>query len=82
MFNKKKFEKLLEWEEWDHEINLIEDALKELNIKTYVMTIKEDEALNQWLDKQFKTELIVESSSRYIVLYFYIPKKNILLWLV
>ena len=82
MFNKKKFEKLLEWEEWDHEINLIEDALKELNIKTYVMTIKGDEALNQWLDKQFKAELIVKSSSRYIVLYFYIPKKNILLWLV
>ena len=82
LFNKKKFEKLLEWEEWDHEINLVEDALKKLNTKAYVMTIKGDEALNQWLDKQFKAELIVESSSRYIVLYFYIPKKNILLWLV
>ena len=47
-----------------------------LNIKAYVMTVKEDEALNQQLDKQLKTRRIVESSSRYIVLCFYIPKKD------
>jgi len=40
------------------------------------MTVKEEEALNQWLDKQLKVELIVKSSSRYVVLFFYIPKKN------
>ena len=46
LFNKKKFEKLLEWQEWDHEINLMEEAPKELNMKAYVMTLKKEEALN------------------------------------
>jgi len=46
-FNKKKFEKLLEQREWDHEINLMKETLKKLNAKVYVMTIKENEVLNQ-----------------------------------
>jgi len=50
-FNKKKFEKLPEQRKWDHEINLIEEALKELNAKAYAMTIKEKEVLNQWLNE-------------------------------
>ena len=57
----------------------MEDAPKELNAKTYVIMIKEDKALNQWLDEQMKTELIVEFKSRYIALCFYISKKNRLL---
>ena len=40
------------------------------------MTIKEEEMLNQWLDKQLKAGLIKESKSRYAVSYFYIPKKD------
>jgi len=51
LFNKKKFEKLPERHEWDHEINLMEEAPKELNTKAYVIMLKEEEALNQWLDK-------------------------------
>jgi len=51
LFNKKKFEKLPERREWDHEINLTDEAPKELNAKAYAMMIKEEEALNQWLDK-------------------------------
>jgi len=37
-------------QKWDYEINLIEEAPKELNAKAYTMTIKE-EVLNQWLDE-------------------------------
>ena len=44
LFNKKKFKK--EWWEWNHETNLMEDTPKELNVKTYAITIKEDKALN------------------------------------
>ena len=51
LFNKKKFEKLLKRHEQDYEINLIDKASKKLNTKAYVMTLKEKEALNQWLDK-------------------------------
>ena len=40
------------------------------------MTIKEKEALNKQLNKQLQARLIVELSSRYVALYFYIPKKN------
>jgi len=54
----------------------MEEAPKELNAKAYTMTLKEEEALNQWLDEQLKTELIVESKSRYAVPCFYIPKKD------
>jgi len=63
LFNKKKFEKLPEQREWDHEINLTEEAPRELNAKAYAMTIKEEEALNEWLNEQLKAGLIVESKS-------------------
>ena len=46
------------------------------------MTIKKDKALNQQLDEQLKTGLIVELSSRYMASYFYIPKKDKSLQLV
>ena len=60
----------------------MEDALKKLNTKAYTMTVKEDKILNQWLDKQLKTELIVKSSLQYAASYFYILKKDRSLWLV
>jgi len=46
------------------------------------MILKEEEAFNQWLDKQLKARLIVESKLRYMALCFYIPKKDSSLWLV
>ena len=76
LFNKKKFKKLLERQEWDHEINLIEETSKELNVKTYAMILKEKEALNQWLEEQLKAGLIVKSKSRYAASCFYILKKD------
>ena len=38
--------------------------------------MKEEEVLNQWLDKQLKVGLIVELKSQYAVPCFYIPKKD------
>ena len=46
LFNKKKFEILPEWQEWDHEINLTDEASRELNAKAYIMILKEEKALN------------------------------------
>ena len=82
LFNKKKFKKLPERCKWDHKINLTEEAPRELNTKAYAMTLKEEKALNQWLDKQLKTEFIVESKLQYVASCFYIPKKDSLLQLV
>jgi len=76
LFNKKKFEKLPERQEWDHKINLTDEAPKELNTKAYAMILKEEKVLNQWLDEQLKAGLIVESKSRYAAPCFYIPKKD------
>ena len=76
LFNKKKFKKLSKRCEWDHEINLTDEAPKELNTKAYAIMLKEEEALNQWLDEQLKAGLIVESKSRYVVPCFYIPNKD------
>jgi len=41
----------------------MEEAPRELNTKAYIITLKEEKALNQWLDKQLKARLIVESKS-------------------
>jgi len=82
LLNKKKFEKLPERCKWDHEINLMEEAPRELNAKAYAMMLKEEETLNQWLDEQLKAGLIVESKSRYAAPCFYIPKKDSSLRLV
>jgi len=60
----------------------MDEVPKELNAKAYMMILKEKEALNQWLDKQLKAGLIVESKSRYAAPCFYIPKKDGSLWLV
>ena len=54
----------------------MEEAPRELNAKAYAMTIKEEEALNQWLNEQLKAGLIVESKSRYVAPCFYISKKD------
>ena len=46
LFNKNKFEKLLEKREWNHKINLLEDGPKELDAKAYIITVNEDKALS------------------------------------
>jgi len=60
----------------------MEEASRELNAKAYTMIIKEDKALNQWLDEQLKAGLIKKLKSRYTASCFYIPKKDRSLWLV
>ena len=60
----------------------MEEAPRELNAKAYAMTLKKEEAFNQWLDEQSKARLIVKLKLRYVAPCFYIPKKNGLLWLV
>ena len=54
----------------------MEEISREFNVKAYAMTIKEEEALNKWLDEQLDTRLIKESKSRYIASCFYISKKD------
>ena len=60
----------------------MEEVPRKLNTKAYAITLKEEEALNQWLDEQLKAGLIVESKLQYAAPCFYIPKKDSLLQLV
>ena len=46
LFNKKKFKKLPERQEWNHKINLMKDISKKSDTKAYTITIKKDKALN------------------------------------
>ena len=46
LLNEKKFEKLPKQWEWNHKINLMKDTSKKLNPKAYMITVKEDKALN------------------------------------
>jgi len=54
----------------------MEEVPRELNAKAYTIILKEKEALNQWLDKQLRAGLIVESKSQYAAPCFYISKKD------
>jgi len=54
----------------------MEEVPRELNAKAYLITLKEEETLSQWLDEQLKAGLIVELNSRYVALCFFIPKKD------
>ena len=54
----------------------MDEVPRKLNAKAYTIMLKEEEALNQWLDEQFKAGLIVELKSQYAASCFYIPKKD------
>ena len=46
LFSEKKFKKLPKRQEQNHEINPIEEALKELNTKAYLIMLEEEKTLN------------------------------------
>jgi hypothetical protein len=61
---------------WDHAITLKHDAPKAINCKVYPMTRTEDEALNEFLDKQLAKGYIQPSISPYASSFFFIKKKD------
>lgn len=65
LFNKKTFEKLPERTEWDHEIQLMQEAPKDLGGKTYDMTIKEQGELREFLKENLESGRIRPSKSPY-----------------
>jgi transposase InsO family protein len=76
LFNKRNFDKLPERTEWDHEINLLPDAPKELKAKVYPMTQKENEELKAFIKENLETGRIRPSKSPYASPCFFIPKKD------
>ncbi|KXN85047.1 hypothetical protein AN958_11753, partial [Leucoagaricus sp. SymC.cos] len=76
LFNKNNFDRLPDCMQWDHEIKLMDDALPELRAKIYPMTIKEEEELNTFINKNLKSGRIRVSKSQYATPCFFIPKKD------
>lgn len=64
MFEKKNFDKLPGRQEWDHEINLVPDAPKEL------------QALDEFVNEELKTGKIRPSKSPYAAPWSFIAKKD------
>jgi hypothetical protein len=62
--------------EWDHQINLTEDAPLEISSKVYNMTPREKEELNKFLDKNITSQRIKPSNSPYAAPCFFVPKKD------
>ena len=65
LFEKKNFDKLPIRREWDHEINLTEDAPASIPARLYRMTPVEQEAVNQFVEDELKAGKIHESKSPY-----------------
>ncbi|KXN87509.1 hypothetical protein AN958_08746 [Leucoagaricus sp. SymC.cos] len=54
----------------------MDNAPPELRAKIYSMTLKEEEELNVFIDKNLKSGGICISKSQYIAPCFFIPKKD------
>ena len=61
---------------WDHKIELTADAPFSFNCKIYPMSIKEQEAEDQFLDENLAKGYIVPSNSPYGFSTFMVPKKD------
>lgn len=76
LFNKTTFDKLPEWTEWDHAIELTEDAPKEIDTGTYNMTIKEQDELKAFVKENLESGRIRPLKSPFAAPMFFIPKKD------
>ena len=76
LFEKKNFDKLPIHCEWDHEINLTEDAPASIPARLYQMTPVEQEAVDQFVEDELKEGKIHESESPYASPCFFIAKKD------
>ena len=61
---------------WDHAIELLPDASHALDCKVYLLTPKEQEALNQFLEEHLKKGYICRSNSPYASPFFFVKKKD------
>jgi hypothetical protein len=68
VFSKKAAERLPPHRKWDHVITLTPDAPKTLKCKTYAMTLKEQDAIDEILEEGLKKKYIKHSDSPCYVL--------------
>jgi hypothetical protein len=76
LFSDEEASKFLPSHEWDHKIELTENAPASFNCKVYPMSKREQEAEDKFLDENLAKGYIVPSNSPYEFLTFMVPKKD------
>ena len=76
LFSDKEAKKFPPSRPCDHKIELIAEAPDKFNCKTYPMSLKDQEAENQFLDENLEKGYIVPSESPYGFGTFMVPKKD------
>jgi hypothetical protein len=76
LFSDKEASKFPPSHEWDHKIELMENAPASFNCKVYPMSKREQEAEDQFLDENLAKGYIIPSDSPYGFSTFMVPKKD------
>ena len=76
LLKKTNFDDLPPEREWDHAINLTEDAPKTINGKPYSLSPEQQKELDEWLKEAEATGKIKRSKSPYMTPVFFIKKKD------
>ena len=76
VFSKEEAKRLPPHRKWDHAIVLTADAPKTLKCKTYPLTLKEQDAIDEIINEQLEKEYIRPSDSPYASQIFFISKKD------
>ena len=81
VFSKESFEQLLQYQSWDYTINLKPD-FKPSDCKVYLLTLKEQDVLKDFITENLALERIWYSKSFIISPFFFIKKEDRTLRLV
>ena len=82
VFSEEESHRLPKHQPWDHAIDLEPDAVKHWKVKTYPMSVIEQEALDKFLEENFAKGYLRPSKSPMASPVFFIKKKNRSLYLV
>src|SRR5882724_4333701 len=75
VFSKEAFDKLLNWKQWDHTIKLVPNA-SNFSTKVYPLSPVEQKQLDEFLDKNIKSQHIQQSKLPMASPIFFIKKKD------
>ena len=76
VFSKEEAKQLPPHCKWDHAIALTADAPKTLKCKTYPLTLKEQDAIDEIIKEQLEKEYIRPVDSPYVLQIFFVSKKD------
>jgi len=76
VFSKEESHRFPKSRQWDHTIDLVPDASKTLDCKTYPLAKGQQRNLDKFLDEHLEKGYICISNSPYTSPFFFIKKKN------